>query len=146
RPHRHDPLRAEGSRMPACRVPVPRGEAVAVRPRLGVLLPLHARARHAPRLPVVDLRRDRVPEGVSVGEPRRGDGIRLHERTARAANVAAVHRVPALPAPGTSKLPLVRGLPLLGTNTRTMLDVALYAALVVSLLRALVQPAIAASH
>ena len=48
--------------------------------------------------------------------------------------------------PGTTKLPLVRGLPLLGTNTRTMLDVALYAALVVSLLRALVQPAIAASH
>src|SRR5207244_11920503 len=38
------------------------------------------------------------------------------------------------------------GLPRPGRNTRRMLDVPLNAALVVSLLRALVQPAIAASH
>jgi hypothetical protein len=41
---------------------------------------------------------------------------------------------------------MVPGLPLLGGATRTWLDVALYAALVVSLVRALVQPAIAPAH
>ena len=39
---RIDPgLRGRGNRIPAVRVPVPRGQAVAVRPRLGVLLSLH---------------------------------------------------------------------------------------------------------
>jgi hypothetical protein len=48
--------------------------------------------------------------------------------------------------PGTTKLSLVPGLPLLGGTTRTWLDIGLYAALVLSLIRALVQPAIAATH
>jgi hypothetical protein len=49
-------------------------------------------------------------------------------------------------APGTTKLSMVPGLPLLGGATRTWLDVGLYAALVLSLVRALVQPAIAPAH
>ncbi len=48
--------------------------------------------------------------------------------------------------PGTTKLPMFPHLPLLGGTTRTWLDVGLYAALVLSLLRALVQPAIAPAH
>ena len=44
--------------------------------------------------------------------------------------------------PGTTKLPLFPRLPLLGGSRRTVVDVALYAALVISLLRALVAPAI----
>jgi hypothetical protein len=42
--------------------------------------------------------------------------------------------------PGTTKLPLVPGLPLLGGRTRTLLDVLLYAALLASCVRALVAP------
>jgi len=48
--------------------------------------------------------------------------------------------------PGTTKLAPFPGLPVFGGKTRTVLDVALYAGLLLSLLRALVQPAIAASH
>jgi len=48
--------------------------------------------------------------------------------------------------PGTTKLAPFPNLPLLGGTTRTWLDVALYAALVLSLLRALVQPEITAAH
>src|SRR5262245_8455318 len=48
--------------------------------------------------------------------------------------------------PGTTKLPSFPNLPVFGGTTRTWLDVALYAALVLSLLRALVQPEIAATH
>ena len=48
--------------------------------------------------------------------------------------------------PGTTKLPSFPNLPVLGGTTRTWLDVGLYAALVLSLLRALVQPEIAATH
>ncbi len=44
-------------------------------PGLGTLVELHH----------VDLRGDRVPEGLPVGEPRRGARLRLHERAARAA-------------------------------------------------------------
>jgi hypothetical protein len=47
--------------------------------------------------------------------------------------------------PGTTKLPLFRKLPLLGGTRRTWFDVALYAALLVLLLRALVAPAIDAT-
>ncbi|HYC56922.1 MAG TPA: DUF3556 domain-containing protein [Candidatus Binatia bacterium] len=47
--------------------------------------------------------------------------------------------------PGTTKLPPWPSLPLFGGHTRTWLDVALYAAFVASLLRALVSPAIDAS-
>src|SRR4051812_36667878 len=43
--------------------------------------------------------------------------------------------------PGTTKLPVLRGLPLLGGTKRTWLDVALYLALLVALVRALVSPA-----
>jgi hypothetical protein len=46
--------------------------------------------------------------------------------------------------PGTTKLPLLPGLPLLGGIRRSWLDVALYLALVLSLLRALIAPAISA--
>jgi hypothetical protein len=42
--------------------------------------------------------------------------------------------------PGTTKLSLVRGLPLFGGLTRTWFDVALYAALQISLFRVLVSP------
>ena len=42
--------------------------------------------------------------------------------------------------PGTTKLPLFAGLPVLGGRTRTVLDVLLYAALVVASVRALVAP------
>lgn len=42
--------------------------------------------------------------------------------------------------PGTTKLPLLPGLPLVGGHRRTVLDVLLYAALLVSLVRALVAP------
>jgi hypothetical protein len=42
--------------------------------------------------------------------------------------------------PGTTKLPLWPGLPLLGGRTRTWLDVALYAALLVACVRALLSP------
>lgn len=42
--------------------------------------------------------------------------------------------------PGTTKLPLFPGLPLLGGDRRTVVDVALYAALLVALVRALVAP------
>jgi hypothetical protein len=45
--------------------------------------------------------------------------------------------------PGTTKLPLVPGLPLLGGTRRGWLDVALYLALVAALLRALLAPALA---
>jgi hypothetical protein len=48
--------------------------------------------------------------------------------------------------PGTTKLPPFPNLPVFGGTTRTPLDVGLYVALVVSLLRALVQPEIAATH
>src|SRR5262245_1156533 len=48
--------------------------------------------------------------------------------------------------PGTTKHAPFPNLPLFGGTTRTWLDVALYAALVLSLLRALVQPAITAAH
>ena len=44
--------------------------------------------------------------------------------------------------PGTTKLAPFPGLPLFGGTTRTRLDVVLYAAFVLSLLRALVQPEI----
>jgi hypothetical protein len=42
--------------------------------------------------------------------------------------------------PGTTKLPLVPGLPLFGGRTRTVLDVLLYAALLAASVRALVAP------
>ncbi|MGH7894848.1 MAG: DUF3556 domain-containing protein, partial [Candidatus Binatia bacterium] len=48
--------------------------------------------------------------------------------------------------PGTTKLALFPNLPVFGGKTRTWLDVALYAGLVLSLARALVQPEIAATH
>jgi len=48
--------------------------------------------------------------------------------------------------PGTTKLPLFPSVPLVGGTTRTVLDVALYAALLASLVRALVQPALSATH
>src|SRR5262245_41753885 len=48
--------------------------------------------------------------------------------------------------PGTTQLALFSSLPVFGGTTRTWLDVCLYAALVLSLLRALVQPEIAATH
>jgi len=44
--------------------------------------------------------------------------------------------------PGTTKLPLLRGAPLVGGNTRTLLDVALYAANQLFLFRALVAPTV----
>lgn len=44
--------------------------------------------------------------------------------------------------PGTTKLPPIPSLPILGGTRRTWLDVALYAALVACLLRALVAPAV----
>ncbi len=47
--------------------------------------------------------------------------------------------------PGTTKLPLFARLPLLGGSRRTWLDAALYLALVVLLVRALIAPAIDAS-
>jgi Transmembrane protein of unknown function (DUF3556) len=48
--------------------------------------------------------------------------------------------------PGTTKLAPFPRLPVFGGTTRTWLDVALYAALVLALLRALVQPEITAAH
>ncbi len=48
--------------------------------------------------------------------------------------------------PGTTKLPLVPRLPLLGGARRTWLDVALYLALIALLVRALIAPAPAAEH
>jgi Transmembrane protein of unknown function (DUF3556) len=48
--------------------------------------------------------------------------------------------------PGTTKLPPFPDLPLFGSTTRSWLDVGLYAALLLSLLRALVQPEVTASH
>jgi transmembrane protein DUF3556 len=48
--------------------------------------------------------------------------------------------------PGTIKLAPFPNLPLFGGKTRTWLDVTLYAAFLLSLLRALVAPAIAATH
>src|SRR5262249_40787253 len=48
--------------------------------------------------------------------------------------------------PGTSKLPPFPRLPLFGGTTRTWLDVAVYAAFVASLLRALVAPQIGAAQ
>jgi len=45
--------------------------------------------------------------------------------------------------PGTTKLPVLPGMPLLGGARRTWLDAALYLALLVGLLRALVAPALA---
>jgi hypothetical protein len=44
--------------------------------------------------------------------------------------------------PGTTKLPLLRGAPLIGGDTRTLLDVALYAVNQLLLLRALVAPTV----
>ena len=44
--------------------------------------------------------------------------------------------------PGTTKLPVFRGLPLIGGSRRTVLDVILYLALIVLLVRALVAPTI----
>ncbi|MBX7167060.1 MAG: DUF3556 domain-containing protein [Pirellulales bacterium] len=48
--------------------------------------------------------------------------------------------------PGTLKRPFFAGLPGLGGNRRTWIDVALYLALIVCLLRALVAPALAVEH
>jgi hypothetical protein len=48
--------------------------------------------------------------------------------------------------PGTTKLPPFPNLPLLGGTTRSWLDVALYAALLASLVRALVQPELETHH
>jgi hypothetical protein len=48
--------------------------------------------------------------------------------------------------PGTTKRPLLEGLPLLGGRTRTWLDAALYLAQQVAVIRALVAPAIGASE
>lgn len=48
--------------------------------------------------------------------------------------------------PGTTKLALFPGVPLIGGNTRTWLDVALYVALVASAVRALVAPTLSASE
>ena len=57
-----------------------------------------------PRQPLgrrlVVARGHRVPEGVPLGLPRRGARLRLHERPARLPHLAAVHRLPALPASG----------------------------------------------
>ena len=55
---------------------------------------------------------------------------------------AALHFI----RPGTTKLPPFPDLPLFGGITRTWLDVSLYAALLLSLLHALVQPAATAAH
>jgi hypothetical protein len=63
-------------------------------------------------------------------------------RPARPEALAAVHRVPPLPRPGTTKLAPFPDLPLFGGKTRTWLDVALFAGLLASLARALVSPAI----
>jgi hypothetical protein len=48
--------------------------------------------------------------------------------------------------PGTTKLPLFPGMPILGGTRRTWLDVALYAANMLFLLRALVAPDLTMSH
>ncbi len=48
--------------------------------------------------------------------------------------------------PGTTKLPLFSRLPILGGTRRTWVDVALYAALLLALGRALVAPALDAAH
>lgn len=48
--------------------------------------------------------------------------------------------------PGTTKLPLFPGAPVIGRPTRSLLDVALYLALVVAALRALVAPLPDAAH
>jgi hypothetical protein len=48
--------------------------------------------------------------------------------------------------PGTTKLPPFPGLPLFGGTTRSWFDVSLYAAFLLSLLRALVQPEVTAAH
>jgi len=48
--------------------------------------------------------------------------------------------------PGTTKLPLLPGLPLLGGRTRGALDVLLYAALLAAAVRVLVAPAPGAAH
>jgi len=48
--------------------------------------------------------------------------------------------------PGTTKLPSFPDLPLFGGTRRTWLDVALYAALLIAFLRALVQPEIGTAH
>ncbi len=48
--------------------------------------------------------------------------------------------------PGTTKLPLFPGVPIIGGNRRTWLDAALYAGFVVSLFVALVQPEIDRNH
>ena len=48
--------------------------------------------------------------------------------------------------PGTTKLPLVPGAPVIGARTRGVLDVALYAALLVAAVRALVAPEPELSH
>ena len=48
--------------------------------------------------------------------------------------------------PGTMKMPLFPGVPLIGGTRRTILDVALYAAFVVSILHALIQPELRAVH
>jgi hypothetical protein len=48
--------------------------------------------------------------------------------------------------PGTTKLPPFPNLPLFGGTTRSWFDVSLYAAFLLSLLRALVQPEVTAAH
>ena len=48
--------------------------------------------------------------------------------------------------PGTTKLPPFPDLPVLGGATRSWVDVSLYAALLLSLIRALVQPEVTISH
>lgn len=48
--------------------------------------------------------------------------------------------------PGTTKLPMFPGLPVLGGTRRTWLDVALYVALYALMLRALIAPALGAGH
>ena len=58
---------------------------------------------------------------------------------------AADRRVPLLPPAGHDELPLVR-LPWIGGSRRTWLDVALYLALIVLLVRALLAPSPSAAH
>ena len=87
-----------------------------------------------------------VSEGDSVEHAVRGTWAGLRQRATHGRYFPPIGGFLYFLRPGTTKLPLVRGLPLLGGIRRTWLDVGLYVALVGLLLRALVASELTAEY
>ena len=134
----------QGIGLPARRLPLPRRQAGAVRRSAGCSSAASRRGSAARRTSGSWIvRGHRLPEGVPLGVPGRGAGLRLHERTARLPHLAAVHRLPALPASGHDQAGAVpEPAAVRRHDAHLARRRALRGASSLSLLRALVQPEI----